>query len=67
VTKTPDRNNLRNGRFILAYDIRAFSPWLLDPKQLVRTSWWQEYVAEEVLHGRQEAKREGAIIRASQI
>jgi hypothetical protein len=37
------RNILREERFIWAH---SFSPWLLVPMHLDRTSWCQEHVAE---------------------
>jgi hypothetical protein len=45
----PDINNLRKERFILVHGFREFSPWLLDPMCLGRTSWWWNHVAENLL------------------
>jgi hypothetical protein len=43
------RNILREERFIWAH---SFSPWLLVPMHLDRTSWCQEHMVEEVLTSR---------------
>jgi hypothetical protein len=45
-------------RFILAHISQAFSPRLLDPMYLGRTSSWCGYVVEEVLHLRVNRKQE---------
>jgi hypothetical protein len=48
--KIPDRNDLREERFILVHRFKGFSPWLLGPVSLGRTSWGLECMVEEVLH-----------------
>jgi hypothetical protein len=46
----PDPSNLKGGIIYSAHYFRGFSPWLLGPMQLDRTSWWQEGVEQELLH-----------------
>jgi hypothetical protein len=46
----PDRNNLREERFILDYCLREFCLWSLGPIHMGRTSWWWEHMAEVFLY-----------------
>jgi hypothetical protein len=58
----PDISNLKEEKFILAHNFVGFSPWLLGPMYLGRTSYLQECVVEalfSLLLGRQEAENGG--------
>jgi hypothetical protein len=51
MTQILDRNTFREEGCILAHGFKGFSPWLLGSECLNRTSWQQESVAEEAVHG----------------
>jgi hypothetical protein len=54
--KISDRNNLREEGFILAQNFGGFSPWLLNPMLLDRTSWKQRSFFTSLWTGSRETR-----------